>query len=181
MELISVVITTYKRKKTIVERAIKSVLGQTYTNIEIIDMPGYAPLINDENLINIAADAAKLAVPEYKFEIIDEVGSGSTDLGDLSCIMPAVHPYAIGATGTCHGDDYQIEDPNAACVGSAKLQLGMLYLLLADDAKNAKRIIDEYKPVFASKEEYLDFVDRLNCSGDRIDYSDENIISVKAQ
>ena len=54
----------------------------------------------------------------------------------------------------------------------------MLLILLSDKAKRAKKVIDEFEPQFASKEEYLAFIDRLNQSGDRIDYSDENKATV---
>lgn len=140
------------------------------TNVDITDIPGYAPLLNDDNLIEIVAEAAKLAIPEYEFNKTEAISSGSTDMGDLSCIMPVVHPYAGGAAGKTHGNNYEIKDPVAACVGSAKLQLGMLLLLLSDNGKRAKEIIDAYEPQFASKEEYLEFMDSLNVSGDRIEY-----------
>ena len=129
-------------------------------------------------MIEVASDAAKLAIPEYEFTNSNAISSGSTDMGDLSCIMPVVHPYAGGAVGRPHGNDYEIKDPIAACVASAKLQLGMLLILLSDSAKRAKKIIDEFKPQFASKEEYLAFVDGLSKSGDRIDYSNGNKVTV---
>lgn len=151
------------------------------TNVDIIDMPGYAPLANDDNMMQVVADAAKLTIPEYNFSMSDGIGSGSTDMGDLSCIMPVVHPYAGGATGMSHGSDYEITDPVAACVASAKMQLGMLLILLSDSAKRAKMIIDEFKPQFASKEEYLEFMDSLNKSGDRIDYLNGNKITVNLE
>ncbi len=142
------------------------------TNIDINDTPGYAPLVCDDNLIRVTAEAAQLIIPEYEFHIEDNYTSASTDMGDLSCIMPVVHPYAGGATGKSHGNDYEISDSVAACVASAKMQLGMLLILLSDGAKRAKKIIEEYKPLFASKEEYLAFIDELNSSGDRIEYTD---------
>ncbi len=148
------------------------------TNIDITDVPGYAPLINDENMMQIVSEAAALAIPEYEFKKYDNIGSGSTDMGDLSCIMPVVHPYATGATGKSHGSDYEIKDPVAACVACAKMQLGMLMILLSDDAKRARKVIEEFKPQFASKEEYLAFMDSLNQSGDRIDYSNESKVTV---
>ncbi len=148
------------------------------TNIEICDTSGYAPLVNDDNMIKLTAEAAKIALPECNFEIYDSISSGSTDMGDLSCIMPVIQPYAGGASGKSHGNDYEIADPIAACVNSAKLQLTMLYLLLSDNGKEAKRIIAEHTPLFASKEKYLEYVDSLNCSGDRIDYSDPDNVMV---
>lgn len=139
------------------------------TNVEIIDNPGYAPLINDQQLRELTAEAAALAVPEYPFEMIESIGSGSTDMGDLSCVMPVVHPYAAGAEGKPHGSNYYIVDPVAACVGSAKLQLGMLLLLLGNGGERAKQIIDSYVPSF-KKEDYLVFMDSLCAEGDRIEY-----------
>ncbi len=162
-----------------VNRALIGAALSIGTNIEIIDSPGYAPLINDKNLIELAKKAANLSIPEREFTIWDEMSSGSTDMGDLCCVMPVVHPLAGGAKGTSHGDDYEIEDPIASCVDSAKMQLALLYLLLEDDAKEAKRVIKEYKPLFKTKEEFLSYVDNLKSSGDRIDYSDESSVKVR--
>ena len=181
------VLESYVRGKTFdgiceankkVNRALIGAALSLGTNIEIIDSPGYAPLYNDKNLKDITAEAAALAIPEYKFKLTDRVGSGSTDMGDLSCIMPVVHPYAAGITGRSHGSDYYIVDPVAACVSSAKLQMAMLYLLLFDHAARAKKVINEYEPMFASKEAYLQFMDNLATSGDRIVYENENTAKI---
>lgn len=161
-----------------VNRALCGAALSLGTNIDITDIPGYAPLINDKNMIEVAAKAMQLAVPEYNFEVTDTISSGSTDMGDLSCIMPVVHPYAGGATGTAHGSDYEISDPMASCVASAKMQLGMLYILLDNDAQRAKQIIQNFKPLFASKEEFLGFMDSLNTNGDRIEYENDNFVKV---
>ena len=147
-------------------------------NVEICDTPGYAPLKNDENLIQVAIEAAALAIPQYEFTVMDQIGAGSTDLGDLSGIMPVVHPYSAGSAGIGHGSNYQIVDPIAACVSSAKMQLAMLWLLLSDNAKRAKQVLAEFKPEFPSKEAYLSFVDTLETSGKRIDYTDASAITV---
>lgn len=86
--------------------------------------------------------------------------------------MPVVHPYVPGAKGNSHGNDYYIENPEIACVDSAKWQLGMLKLLLENDGARAYKIIEEHKPLFNSKEEYLAYCDSLSCSGNRINYVD---------
>ncbi len=161
-----------------VNRALCGAALSIGTNIEITDTSGYAPLKNDKNLIQVTVEAARMAIPEYGFTCMDNISSGSTDMGDLSCIMPVVHPYAGGATGRSHGNNYEISDPVAACVASAKMQLAMLWILLSDDAKRAKQVIEEFEPMFASKEEYLSYVDSLNTAGDRIDYTDEKMVRV---
>lgn len=149
------------------------------TNVEIVDIPGYAPLVNDPNMMDMCQEAAGLMVPEYGFRKDNFIGSGSTDMGDLSGIMPVVHPYAAGAQGQSHGNNYKIVDPEKACVGSAKWQLAMLYLLLKDDAARAKEILAAYKPAFESKDAYLAYVDSLNDCGDRITYHENGVAEVR--
>lgn len=148
------------------------------TNVEIIDAPGYAPLKNEPDLLQVTAEAAQQIIPEYTFSKWDSISSGSTDMGDLCCVMPVVHPYAGGAQGKGHGNDYYIVDPVAACVGSAKMQLGMLLILLSDGAKRAKAIIENYEAPFASAAEYLAFMDSLARTGDRITYLDDGTAKV---
>ncbi len=140
-------------------------------NIEILDTPGYAPLINCQDLVELTKEAADAIIPEEKFFIDHFTLSGSTDMGELCGLMPVVHPYAGGETGIPHGEDYYIEDAERACVKSAKMQIAMLLLLLRDNAKRANEIIAAFEPQFASKEEYFAYVDNINSQGDRIEYS----------
>jgi len=161
-----------------VNRALCGAALSLGTNIDIVDIPGYAPLDNDQNMIDVACEAAKISLPHREFTFNNVVETGSTDMGDLSGIMPVVHPYAGGAKGTSHGSDYYIEDPVAACVDSAKLQLGMLNILLSDGANRAYKIIEEFEPAFDSTKAYLDYVDEINCSGDRIVYEEDGTARV---
>ncbi|MBR5543637.1 MAG: amidohydrolase [Oscillospiraceae bacterium] len=156
-----------------VNRALCGAALSLGTNIDIEDFPGYAPLKYDEKFIDVVEEAAALAIPEYPFTRTSYITSGSTDMGDLSCIMPVIHPYSAGARGTSHGDNYEFCDPYAASVGSARFQLGILLLLLSDGGRRAQEIIDGYEPEFKSKEEYLSFMDKLNSSGNRIEYSED--------
>ena len=143
-------------------------------NIEIIDSPGYSPLVNDKEMIKLAIESAKELGIEIDYS--DAIGTGSTDMGDLSAIMPVVHPYAGGARGKSHGNDYEIVDAEAACITNAKWQLNMMRHLLENGAELAKSIISSYKPAFESKEAFLAYQDSLNTSGDRIEYTDGKAI-----
>ena len=147
--------------------------------VEIIDTPGYAPLHNAPALAELVKQAAAEMLPEEIFHVDNSMLSSSTDMGDLSCVMPVVHPYSGGSTGTAHGDDYCIIDPERACIKSAKLQLHLLTLLLENEAKKAKDIIDNFEPMF-TQDEYLAYIDSLEASGDRIDYREDGSINVKA-
>jgi hypothetical protein len=55
----------------------------------------------------------------------------------------------------------------------------MLLLLLQNDAERAKKIKADFKPTFASKEEYFAYIDKLNSSGERITYHEDGA-TVKA-
>ena len=100
-------------------------------------------------------------------------------MGDLSSFMPVVHPYAGGACGNAHGNDYRICDPELACVGSAKWQLAMLLLLLGKNAERAKKIVEDFEPTFPSAEAFLAYQDSLNRSGERITYRDDGSAEVR--
>jgi len=154
-----------------VNRALVGAALSLGANIEIIDMPGYAPENNDPAMMDIAKEAAAIVYPDRKCSS-GGYSSGSTDMGDLSMIMPTVQPNAPGCIGTSHGKDYYIEDPVAACVDSAKWQLVILELLLGNGASRAKQIKAEFKPQFSTKEKYFAYIDSLTCEGDRIEYTD---------
>lgn len=164
---------TYEGMKEANERINRALCGAALSmgcNVDIQDAPGYAPLHNNRDLIALAKEAAEAL--GYPFEYHDVTNTGSTDMGDISLVMPAIHPYAPGAVGISHGKDYFIEDPDLACVGSAKWQVRMLSLLLKDDAKRAKEIIAKAQPAFASKKEFFDYIDRLAAKGKRIVYKE---------
>ena len=157
-----------------VNRALSGAALSLGANIEIIDISGYAPNRNEQSMRELAKEAYELICPGETFVLNDVYSTGSTDMGDLSCVMPTIHPYAAGAAGKSHGNDYRIVDPEAACVTNAKWQLAMVKLLLGNGAQRAKGIIENFEPRFASKEEYFAYVDTLNCDGDRIIYDNEN-------
>ena len=161
-----------------VNRALCGAALSLGANIDIQDNPGYAPLNNSEGMQKLLEDSAK-KIEGLPFVRHYVRGSGSTDMGDLSGLIPAVHPYMGGAVGIGHGSNYFIENPELACVGSAKLQMEMLALLLENGAKRAYEIIDEFEPTYKSKEEYLELIDGLIDSGERIDYSDGNTAVIR--
>jgi hypothetical protein len=70
--------------------------------------------------------------------------------------MPTLHPYMGGATGSGHGADYAIVDPQVAYVEPAKQLALMAVDLLWGDAAGARDILKTWKPRM-TKEEYLSF------------------------
>ena len=153
-----------------VNRALTGAALSLGANVDIQDTPGYAPLRQDAGVLDVAELAAQAL--DYPFSRKSTPSTGSTDMGDVSHVIPSLHPYCPGAEGTSHGVDYRIADPELACVGSAKWQLMMLYLLLENDAARARKIMADFVPTFPTVREYLDYLDSFLCTGDRITYTD---------
>ncbi|MBV9135096.1 MAG: hypothetical protein JO318_20480 [Chloroflexi bacterium] len=82
-------------------------------------------------------------------------------MGDISHLVPTVHPYAGGASGAGHGADYRIDDYRKAVLNPAKVMAMTAIDLLADDAREAKRIKAEFKPQM-TKDAYLSYLRRLS-------------------
>jgi metal-dependent amidase/aminoacylase/carboxypeptidase family protein len=162
-----------------VNRAFTGAALSLNTNVEIIDIPGYAPEQNDKGMMQLCVQALHEILPDARINQSPTISTGSTDMGDLSRIMPTVQPYIGGAVGTSHGNDYYITDPERACVNSGKWQLAMTKLLLEDGAARAKKILADFKPEFPTAKAYLDYIDSLNTSGQRIRTLDDETLTVK--
>ena len=156
-----------------INRALTGAALSLGCNIEIIDTPGYAPHKNDLNFMKLSEKAAERAIPHRTYYTGLGYSAGSSDMGDLSCVMPIIHPYSCRYVGKGHGKDYQIVDHEGATVDSAKFQIGLLLCLLENDAEEAKKIIEKFEPRFASIKEYIDYLTSIGTSGDRITYSDD--------
>ncbi len=125
--------------------------------VEISTIPGYFPLLNDPDLSDIFRDNAQRLVGASSFasRSNDHPRGGSTDMGDLSRIMPVIHPYTGGCAGTGHGDDYRVVDYDQAVIRPAKAIAMTVIDLLTNDASKAKHVISSANPPM-SKETYLD-------------------------
>jgi amidohydrolase len=143
-----------------VDRALKAGALALGASVEITTLPGYLPLRHDPNLVALyRANAVSVVGAE---NVRDKGhGGGSTDMGDISHILPTVHPYAGGAAGAGHGADYRIEDYTKAVINPAKAMAMTVVDLLCDNALKAKRVQAEFKPLM-SKQEYLAYLRRLS-------------------
>ena len=160
----------------------RALIGAAYSigaNIEIIDRAGYSPLNNSTDMLYAAKEAFETLFDGEEFTVTQNRSTGSTDMGDLCCIMPVIHPYASGAEGTSHGSDYRVADPEAACIKNAKWQVSLVGVLLGGGAARAKKIVAEYRPLFGSKEEYFAYVESLSSSGERIVYNPDGTALIK--
>ena len=102
-------------------------------------------------------NAKELLGADRAENVFGEHRGSSTDCGDVASLIPLIHPYFGGAVGTPHANDFDIADPYAAYVVPSKIAAMTAIDLLYDGAKSARRIKNEFVPVFADRDEYLEF------------------------
>ena len=136
-----------------VNRALEGGAHAIGAEVKIREIPGYLPLKSDLNLNDLYSDNVRALLGDEGVEEAEASG-GSTDMGDISQIMPAIHPFVGGVEGKAHARDYRVVDPEMAYVVPAKAMAAMVIDLLWDDASAAKKVKDEYEPTY-TKEEYL--------------------------
>ena len=161
-----------------VNRAISAAAVAIGCGVKIDDVPGSEPVIEDPNLSKLAFTVYEDIAGKDGYFYEDKWYASSTDMGDISSIVPAIHAYATGAVGSSHGIDYFIKDAYSACVNSAKFQFGMIRKLLVDGAKEAKDIMAKFKPTFNSIEEYLAHKDSMDMHKDTVIFNDDGTITL---
>lgn len=112
-------------------------------NCRIEDIRGYAPLRQNEMLSAIFAENAKTFLDEGDF-IQGQNMTGSTDMGDVSQVMPIIQPTMGGFVGALHSSDFAIVDPEWVYVTAAKLLACTVYDLVKNNAAEARRILKKH-------------------------------------
>ncbi len=139
-------------------RALKAAAMAVGAGLEISDMPGYLPLINDEgmadifrgNLGSLCSDSEIVQGGDF---------SGSLDFGDISHIMPGLHPFFGGIEGSLHSKEFRVTDRETAFLLPAKSLAMTIIDLLWDDAGAARKILSGFQPRM-DKPAYLSWLEK---------------------
>ena len=142
-----------------VDRALKAGAMAVGAKVNITTIPGYLPLKQDYSMMEIFRRNAVSLVGEEGIGYRRH-GTGSTDMGDVSQIMPAIHPYVGGATGLGHGNDYIIKDYDLAVVTAAKSIATTIIDLLAEGAAGAANVLSQHRGAM-TKAQYLKLMRNL--------------------
>ncbi len=156
---------TFVRGKTVeaildantkVDRALKAGALAVGSQVNITTIPGYLPLRQSKAMTEVFEVNANDLVGQ---ENVGHTGhrGGSTDMGDISHLMPTIHPYVGGATGLGHGSNYLVEDYGLAVVTAAKALANTAIDLLADGAASGGAIVSGHRPEM-TRPEYLKFM-----------------------
>ncbi len=155
-------IETYVRGRSIdaimdaskkVNRSLEAGAMAVGAEVEINEIPGYLPLLNDANLAAVFEANAVQLLGEDGVQPASFM-SGSTDMGDITHLMPGIHPTVGGVAGNAHARDYLMVDSEMAYVVPAKVMAMTVIDLLFDGAKAGSEIKNAFTPAM-SKEQYF--------------------------
>lgn len=126
--------------------------------IEITELPGYLPILKHNDMEKVLRE--NLHFIGLKDEDIIDGGdfTGSFDFGDVSHIIPTLHPMFGGIKGALHTRGYSIVDEEYAYLAPAKSMALTVVDLLFNNAETGKEILKNFKPVM-TKDEYLAFME----------------------
>ena len=145
-----------KKGDDAVERSVFGAASMIGAKVEIENMPGYLPLIEDPTLSDVFESNAKDILGSENIVNGMEI-TGSTDIGDLSQIMPVIQPSMGGFTGNLHGTDFTVSSDEYAYILPAKIMATTAADLLFADGEKAKQVLQNFKPKM-NKKQYISYL-----------------------
>lgn len=137
-----------------VDQALRAGAMAIGATVEISTSPGYMPSRFDPALSDLYDESVRALVGESAIGRMPHRAS-STDMGDISLIMPAMQSYVGGASGRTHSDEFEITDWEFDVVEAGKALASTVIDLLSDNASNARKITDNFEAPLTIPE-YLD-------------------------
>jgi len=160
-----------------VNRALAATAAAMGGNVQLLDTPGYMPETDDPMFMALCGEAMEAVMGKVHVKY-EGFTTGCTDMGDISCVMPTVQMHIPGASGKGHGIDFKIADPEKACVQAAQIQLITLVKLLSNEAKRAKEILSQHTPLFATKQDYFETMDKLFLDVEAVEYAEDGSVKL---
>lgn len=143
-----------------VNRALEAGAYAVGAKCEITEVPGFLPLFHNGDLQAVFKANAEALVGADMVVEGTRHGSGSSDMGDVAHVIPAIHPHISAAEGRGHSEDYKIADPELAYTTPAKAMAMTVVDLLWDGAALAKSIRAAYQPKY-DRESYVAMWDEV--------------------
>lgn len=140
------------------EKVNRSLRGSAYAigaSVDIEELPGYLPLIQNPDMTELFARNAEDLLGKGT-NIYGQELMGATDAGDISSLMPFIHMSTGGYAGDAHSREFTICDKEMAYIMPAKAMAMTVIDLLWDHAAGAKAVRDGFRPKF-TRESYLEF------------------------
>ena len=158
---------TYVRAKTMaaiegtygkVARAFKAGGDAIGAQVNVKTIPGYLPLACSVPFNTLFRENAARFLPASSIKESGHFG-GSTDMGDISHLVPSIHPFVGGVCGSHHTKEFAACDYVSACVLPAKMLAMTAVDLLCNGGEKAMAIKSSSRPLL-TKSEYISLLDK---------------------
>lgn len=142
-----------------VDRALRAGAMAVGASCNIRNLPGYLPMRQNEKLTDLLEANSRLVFGEGGVRRTAH-DTGSTDMGDVSHLMPIIHPWVGCVHGALHSADFTVFDEKTAYVKATQALAMTVIDLLYGDARGLAELKKDYKPLM-TKEAYLQFMDSI--------------------
>lgn len=142
-----------------VNRALKAGGDAVGATCVIHDLPGYLPMRDNPDMNQLLRSNSE---PLFGTENVRQRVhmTASTDMGDVSHLMPVIHPWVGCIEGVLHSAEYNITVPDVAYIKTAQALAMTIVDLLYDEAQVAEEILDKFEAPL-TKETYIELLDSI--------------------
>ena len=141
-----------------VDRALKAGALAIGGQVEIQNRIGYLPMHSSRALTALYEQNMRSFTGYGDEGFLDPYETaGSTDLGDVSQLIPCMHIWTGGITGALHTREFHVDDPEACYILPSKMLAMTVVDLLSEQAAAARRITESFEAPF-TRDSYLQFM-----------------------
>ena len=142
-----------------VNRALKAGGDAVGATCVIQDLPGYLPMRDNPDMNSLLRSNSE---PLFGTDNVRQRVhmTASTDMGDVSHLMPVIHPWVGCIEGVLHSAEYNITVPDVAYIKTAQALAMTIVDLLYDEAQVAEEILGNFEATL-TKETYIELLDSI--------------------
>lgn len=142
-----------------VNRALKAGGDAVGATCVIHDLPGYLPMRDNPDMNSLLRSNSE---PLFGIDNVRQRVhmTASTDMGDVSHLMPVIHPWVGCIEGVLHSAEYNITVPDVAYIKTAQALAMTIVDLLYDEAQVAEEILENFEAPL-TKETYIELLDSI--------------------
>ncbi len=142
-----------------IDNALKSGAAAVNARCEISSFPGYLPLYQDQKMTSYLQENCN-EIFGADHVIIPPQDAASTDMGDVSHLIPVIHPWVGCIKGALHSADFDVVDKKTAYIKTTQVMAMTLVDMLFDKAEGLESVLADFKPRM-TKEEYIAYMDSI--------------------
>ena len=142
-----------------VNRALKAGGDAVGATCVIHDLPGYLPMRDNPDMNSLLRSNSE---PLFGTDNVRQRVhmTASTDMGDVSHLMPVIHPWVGCIEGVLHSAEYNITVLDVAYIKTAQALAMTIVDLLYDEAQVAEEILENFEAPL-TKETYIELLDSI--------------------